>query len=80
MCNSDSSLSRLPQHFLLLHTLSVTYAAQVAHNWLTLWSGQKPKGTLRTPLLRLQNQMRKLTPMPPSNEPRHTLWLVKSPG
>lgn len=80
MCNSNSSLSRLPYLYWQAHTLSVTLAATVTRNWLTLWSGQKPKGKLRSPLLSFQTEMRKLTPQPPSNEARQTLWLVKSPG
>jgi hypothetical protein len=77
MCNSNSSLSRLPYLYWQAHTLSVTLAAQVARNWLTLLSGQRQQKQLRTPLLRLQNQMRKLTPRPASNEPKRNVWLVR---
>lgn len=60
-----------------LHILSVTYAARIAQNWLTLMSGQPQSAKLRTPLLRLTNELRRLTPQQPSNEPRHKLWLVR---
>jgi hypothetical protein len=81
MCSTqNSSLPGLLYQLSVFHSLQVTYAAQVAHNWLTLLSGQPQQKQFRTPLLRLQNQMRKLTPPPPSNGPRHTVYLVKSPG
>ena len=73
----NSSLSRLLSQSLRLHTLSVTLAATIAQNWLLLLSGQPQKRRIRTPLLRLTNELRRLTPQPPSNEPRHKLWLVR---
>ena len=75
--NSNSSLSRLLSQSLLLHTLSVTLAATLARNWLVLLSGQPQKKQLRTPLLRLTNEQRRLTPQPPANAPRRNVWLVR---
>lgn len=74
---SDSSLPALLLQPLRWHTLQVTFGAQLAQNWLALMSGQPQKKRIRTPLLRLQVECRKLMLQPPSNEPRHKLWLVK---
>lgn len=80
MCSPLSPASSLPalwQQSLRLHTLSVIYMAAIAQNWLTLLSGSTQSARLRTPLLRLQVQSRRLTPRPPSSEPRRNLWLVR---
>ena len=78
MCsNSNSSLSRLLSQQLRLHTLSAAYMVAISQNWLLLLSGQPQSAKLRTPLLRLTNELRRLTPQPPSNDPRHKLWLVR---
>ena len=75
--NSNSSLSRLLSQSLLLHTLSVTLAATLARNWIVLVSGQPQSAKLRTPLLKLANEQRRLTPQPPANAPRRNVWLVR---
>ena len=75
--NSNSSLSRLLSQSLLLHTLSVTLAATLARNWLVLLSGQPQQKRLRTPLLRLTNEQRRLTPQQNQSAPRRELWLVR---
>jgi hypothetical protein len=50
-------------HALLqLHVLSVAYALTLARNSLCYLTGQKPKERIRTPILRLTNEMRKLDP------------------
>lgn len=78
MCSiSNSPWQRLLSQSLLLHTLSVAYTATISQNWLTLMSGQQQKRRIRTPLLSLQVQSRKLTQQQPSNEPRRNLWLVR---
>lgn len=80
MCSGSTSGSpwpRLLSQQLLLHTLSVAYMATISQNWLTLMSGQQQSAKLRTPLIRLTNELRRLTPQPPANAPRRELWLVK---
>lgn len=85
MCSDQSQSTSGPGSALLqpwrsllsLHMLSVIYTARIAQNWLTLMSGQPQSAKLRTPLIRLTNELRRLTPQQPSNEPRHKLWLVR---
>lgn len=73
----NSSLPSLLLQPFYWHTLQVTFGASIAQNWLALLSGQPQKKRIRTPLLRLQVECRRLTPQPPSNAPRLKLWLVK---
>jgi len=83
MCSDQSQHSSAPDSALLqpwcsllsLHILSVTYGVRIAQNWLTLMSGLPQKQRIRTPLLRLQCDMRKLTPPQNQPVPRRERWL-----
>lgn len=80
MCSASNPNSSLPDLFsqqLRLHTLAVAYMVAISQNWLLLLTNSPQKRRIRTPLLTLQAQSRKLTPRPQSDVPRRELWLVK---